>query len=63
MMPVYLLHAPVLIVCGWAARALHCHDRLTTPAAGIVLWLAAVLISAHLGKSLRRHTPILLGHR
>lgn len=57
MMPVYLLHAPVLIVCGWVARALHCYDRLTTPVAGIVLWIVAVISAMLLGEALRRLAP------
>lgn len=67
MMPVYLLHAPVLIVCGWAARALHCHDRLTTLLAGFILWPASILVSVLLGESLRclapRAASLLFGHR
>lgn len=66
-MPVYLLHAPVLIACGWVAHALHFHDRLTTLLAGFILWAASILVSVLLGESLRclapRAASLLFGHR
>lgn len=54
MMPVYILHAIVIMIVGWGARALHCFAFLTTGFGDVVMWLVGVGGAVALGEALRR---------
>ena len=57
MMPVYLLHAPVIVTLGWGAKALHRFDLLTTAIGDAVMWVVGVGGAVVLGEALRRAAP------
>lgn len=67
MMPIYLLHAIVIMVCGWLAKALGRFDFLTTACGDVIMWLVAVSGAIALGWTMRRFMPrmaeILFGGR
>lgn len=67
MMPVYLLHAIVIMFCGWFAKGLGCFNYLVTPWGNVAMWFVAVLGAILLGWTMRRFIPhvarILLGGR
>ena len=56
-MPVYLLHAPVIVTLGWGAKALHRFDLLTTAMGDAVMWVVGVSGAVVLGEILRRQAP------
>lgn len=57
MMPVYLLHAIVIMVVGWGAKALHCFDLLATGVGDVVMWVVGVGGAVVLGEALRQRAP------
>lgn len=61
MMPVYLLHAVVIMIVGWGAKALHCFDLLTTWVGDVVMWLVGIGGAVVLGEVLRRLMPRVAG--
>ena len=57
MMPVYVLHAVVIVVCGWIARAAGCYGKLLTLPGDIAMWLTGVAGAIVLGEAMRRRMP------
>jgi len=57
LMPVYILHAPVIVSVGWAAKALGVFDRLATPAGDVAMWFIGITGAVTLGEILRRKAP------
>ena len=57
MMPVYVLHAIVIMVCGWCARTLSFFDALQTPCGDVVMWFVAILGAMAIGWTMRRFIP------
>ena len=67
MMPIYLLHAIVIMMCGWCAKGLGCFKYLVTSWGDVIMWFVAVLGAILLGWMMRRFFPcaaqILFGGR
>lgn len=54
-MPVYVLHAVVIVACGWIARAAGCYDKLLTLPGDVVMWFVGVVGAIFLGEIMRRN--------
>lgn len=57
MMPVYVLHAVVIVVCGWIARVIGCYGKLLTLSGDAAMWFAGVAGAIALGEGMRRYLP------
>lgn len=57
LMPVYVLHAVVIVSIGWVAKAIGCFDRLATLPGDVAMWILGVACSIAIGEVMRRRTP------
>jgi len=57
MMPVYILHAAVIVAVGWAAKALGLFGYLATVTGDVVMWFVGIAGSVAIGEALRRFAP------
>ena len=57
LMPVYVLHAIVIVVCGWVARAAGAYDILLTINGDAAMWIVGVVGALLLGEAVRRCSP------
>jgi len=57
MMPIYLLHVPVMLVFTWLARGTNSYEPLLSVGGDIAMWCFGIIGSMLLGYWLRRHFP------
>jgi len=57
LMPVYVLHAIVIVVCGWIARVAGLYERLLTINGDVAMWIVGVAGALLLGEEIRRCSP------
>ncbi len=57
LMPVFLLHVPVIVPIGWAAKALHVYEPLKSTAGSLAMWCIGVGGAALAAHALRRFLP------
>ena len=57
MMPIYVVHAIVIVVCGWAAKAIGCYASLETIQGDVAMWFVGVIGAIAIGEAMRRWTP------
>ena len=66
-MPVYLIHVPVILLVGWLCKAFHCYGMLETIGGDVVMWFVSVGGAIVIGEFMRRRCPqcarLLLGGR
>lgn len=67
LMPVYVLHAAVIVAVGRVAKTLGLFGYLATAAGDVAMWFVGIAGSVAIGAALRRHAPrtakILFGGR
>lgn len=67
LMPVYILHAVVIVSAGWVAKALGRFGVLSTIQGNVVMWFVGVIGAVAIGEIMRRRKPdtarILFGGR
>lgn len=57
MMPVYVIHAAVIISVGWVFKAVGRYEFLETTAGDIVMWFVGIIGAALIGEAMRRFLP------
>lgn len=57
MMPIYVIHAIVIMICGWVAKAIGCFDGLATIQGDIVMWFVGIIGAIAIGESIRLLAP------
>ena len=57
MMPVYVLHAAVIVSVGWVAKAMGVFGSLATVKGDVVMWFVGIAGAVAIGEVLRRFTP------
>lgn len=55
--PVYLIHVPVILFVEWGFRAFHCYNVLETNMGNAVMWGVGVIGAISVGELMRRKTP------
>ena len=55
--PVYLIHVPVILFVGWVFKAFHCYHALETTTGDVVMWVVGVIGAIATGELMRRKIP------
>ena len=56
-MPVYLIHVPVILFVEWGCKAFHVYDRMETIAGDVMMWFVSVGGAIVIGEFMRRLCP------